>query len=79
MSSFTAKIRLTYKSADNEDGPVNLSFSPDYADGRNAEWAAATPSLSLAMSVKQELAARLDVGTSFTLTFDPDLPEADIV
>lgn len=72
MSGFTAKVRLTHKS---DTSPVSLSFMPDYAEGRNAAWAAATPSLSLSMTVKDEIAAGLEVGTNFTLTFEPEQPE----
>lgn len=76
MTGFTAKVRLTNKVGSPGSETKILSFSPDYQDGRNKEWALATPNLSLSMSVKTELADKLDEGTSFTLTFDPDLPVA---
>jgi hypothetical protein len=51
---------------------VNLSFTPDYADGRNKEWAVATPGLSLSMTVKPEVAEHFPQGKAFTLTFTPE-------
>lgn len=44
-------------------------FSPDYAEGRNAEWALATPSLSLTMTVNGDAAQHFAAGTAYTLQF----------
>lgn len=72
FTRFTAKVRLTSKSGIGET--VRLDFIPDYGQGRNADWAVATPNMSLVMYVKQELADRLEPGTEYTLLFDPDMP-----
>lgn len=68
----TAKVVLSSKSKTGADGDqVYMSFTPDYQDGRNAEWAVATPSLALSMTVKAEVGARFEQGQSYTLTFEP--------
>jgi hypothetical protein len=67
----TAKIRLTGKTAVT-DGQTILNFSPDYAPGRNKEWAKYTPALSLGMTVLDSVAERFELGQSFTLTFTPE-------
>lgn len=51
------------------EGSTTLSFAPDYADGRNAEWAKYTPSLSLTMTVKGEVGDRFEAGKPYTLQF----------
>lgn len=73
----TAKIRLQSKnvSTPDESDPnrtATLSFAPDYMDGRNKEWAAATPALSLSMTVKGDVGDNFAVGDAFTLTFEKD-------
>lgn len=72
MASVTAKIKL--ESAE-PNGPeqTTLRFGVDYQDDRNKEWAAATPSLSLTMTVKNEVAVNhFDVNDRFTITFDKE-------
>lgn len=64
---FTAKVVVDSK-VENGD-QVSLRFRPDYDEGRNAEWAEATPALSLAMTVKGEVADGVEVGDAWTLTF----------
>lgn len=64
----TAKIRCTGKTPIS-DGQTRLSFSPDYSDGRNAEWAKNTPSLGLTMTVLDQIAARYKDGEAITLLF----------
>lgn len=54
------------------DTQTQLSFAPDYQDERNKEWAAATPALSLTMTVRNDVADLFPVGGKFTLTFDLD-------
>jgi|1185.fasta_scaffold00984_2 hypothetical protein len=66
----TAKVKLDRK-ADAGNGQVSLSFSPDYQDGRNAEWSEATPALSVSMTVKGDVAERFTEGGKYTLTFEP--------
>lgn len=55
-----------------DDGKqVSLSFSPDYDDGRNKEWAKFTPALSLSMCVKAEVAnANFELNGCYVLTFE---------
>lgn len=64
----TAKAQLNTKG----DGTqaATLSFGPDYQDGRNAEWAAATPSLSINMTVKGDVADFFEQGGKYTVTFE---------
>lgn len=48
-----------------------VEFTPDYAEGRNAEWAAATPSGMIRLTIKNELAAeQFEPGGAYTVTFD---------
>lgn len=77
MSAVTAKVvvsnRIEHKkNAEGEVYNVAVSFYPDYADGRNKEWAFATPSLSLTMNVRPEVAQFFPLGQKFTLTFEPE-------
>lgn len=72
MVNITAKIKVTSKSAPQYGDQVTLSFSPDYDDERNKEWAKFTPALSLSMTVKEEVAAHFAEGQAFTLTFTPE-------
>jgi hypothetical protein len=68
----TAKVRVNMVQKPGGAGPGSstISFSPDYEDGRNKEWAVATPSLSLSMTVKDEVAEEhFASGDAFTLTF----------
>lgn len=72
----TAKVVLGRKDAHNksdENSPVALHFQPDYAQGRNAEWADATPSLSLSMTVRADVATKFTEGTAYTLQFVPEV------
>lgn len=72
--TITAKIRCTSKmgtgEGDNRTTPV--SFAPDYQDGRNQEWAFATPSLQLNMTLRGAAADHFEVGKKYTLTFTPE-------
>jgi hypothetical protein len=68
----TAKIMLGSKI--DYEGQTILSFFPDYSDGRNKEWASATPSLSLTMVVKPEVAANFKPQHRYTLTFEEESP-----
>lgn len=65
----TAKVKLQSVQEGNE---VRLVFVPDYQDGRNAEWAIATPALSLDMHVLRSVAdAHFEMGKPYTLTITP--------
>lgn len=73
MPSFTAKIRVNDNTPSSvSEGFRSVSFMPDYTDGRNKEWAYATPNLNLTMVVKPEIGEQLPKGTTVTLTFDVD-------
>ena len=69
--SITAKALLVAKKpvGEGEYEQVLLTFGADYADGRNKEWALATPTLDLRMSVKPDVAERFTEGQPYTLTF----------
>jgi len=69
----TAKIKCTSKSETGEGDTrqVNVSFSPDYDDGRNKEWALYTPGLSLSLGLKGAVADLFEVGQAYTLQFVP--------
>jgi hypothetical protein len=69
MTAVTAKVVCTKKDTGWQDSAA-LTFSPDYADGRNAEWAQATPALSLQMTVKADVAEHFQIGDAYTLTFE---------
>jgi hypothetical protein len=70
----TAKIILNSKleSGVGENRGVALSFSANYAGGKNAEWAIWTPTLNLTMNVKGEVADKFVIGQEYTLTFTED-------
>lgn len=70
MTAVTAKVVCTGHSIAGD--AVALAFSPDYADGRNAEWAVATPHLSLSMTVKADVGEHFQLGSAYTLTFEPN-------
>lgn len=70
--AFTAKVEISSKQEGDRVDPVAFVFQPDYGQGRNAEWAAATPALALSMSIKKELADKLRKGQRFTVTFTPE-------
>jgi hypothetical protein len=67
----TAKVVLNCKIQHYPDA-VGLSFVPDYQDGRNKEWASATPALSVSMTVKDAVAEHFTAGQAYTLTFAPE-------
>lgn len=71
-ASMTAKVRLSTKMDFPGADYTQLNFYPDYADGRNKEWANATPALTITMNVKKEVADRLPDHSTFTLTFTQD-------
>lgn len=69
----TAKVKCNIKQ-EYTDGAgarqTTVGFMPDYADGRNKEWAQYTPHLDLRMTLKGEVADRFEVGKAYTLTFE---------
>lgn len=68
--AITVKIACALKQAYG-NGSTAVTFQPDYADGRNKEWAAATPALLLQMTVKGAVADQFEPGRKYTLTFEP--------
>jgi hypothetical protein len=78
VSAVTAKVYVSSVDKPGGAGPgsTTVTFGPDYADGRNAEWAVATPALSLTMTVQDKVAEKhFAQGTRMTLTFDPEETE----
>lgn len=69
MAKVTAKVECTKKDPTYGD-TVNLTFSPDYQDGRNKEWAEYTASLSYQMNVKASVAEHFEQGGKYTVTFE---------
>ena len=67
----TAKIICQSKTetGEGDDRTATVTFAPDYADGRNAEWARWTPGLSLTIGLRGSVADRFEVGKAYTLTF----------
>jgi hypothetical protein len=66
--AFTVKVFVSGK-AENGNGETSLSFTADYNDGANKEWAKYTPSLNLSMVVLNEVAEGINYGDKFTGTF----------
>lgn len=67
----------------NEDGSIEVTspeqhageveLTPDYAQGRNAEWAKATPSGVIRMTISNPSAlAQFRLGRAFTVIFEPE-------
>jgi hypothetical protein len=67
----TAKVVCSTKTE--SAASTALQFYPDYADGANAQWAASTPTLSLSMTVRGDVADQFEAGQHYTLTFTPDV------
>lgn len=70
----TAKVtcHLKNETGEGDARQTQVSFLPDYADGRNKEWSLYTPSLSLSMTLKGAVADRFEVGKAYTLVFEPE-------
>lgn len=67
----TAKFKVSRRTE--MDWATEIELTPDYAQGRNSEWAAATPAGMIRMTIKNELAAeRFQQGDSFTVTFEKE-------
>lgn len=77
MGNVTAKVMVSNKveTGVGEDRQATVTFVADYNDDRNREWARFTPSLSLAMTLRGEVADRFEAGQAFTLTFTPEAVE----
>lgn len=78
MSKVTAKVKcaslIQYPASEAQPwgGFWYVSFSPDYGEGRNAEWAAASPSLQLNMVLAPDKGDLFEQGQAYTLTFSPN-------
>ena len=72
MATVTAKVVCRQKVETNlgeHQRQALVEFAPDYGDGRNAEWAAATPHLTLSMTVNGAAATEFEPDARYTLTF----------
>lgn len=70
-------MRVTAKFKANRVTPMGwateVEMTPDYAQGRNSEWAAATPAGMIRLTVANEKAASLFVeGKPYTVTFEAE-------
>ena len=65
---------------DNDGNVVEarVHFQPDYADGRNEDWAKATPNLGLDMTLNGAVANNFEKGGRYTLSFDVTREEPDM-
>lgn len=68
MSQITAVARCQ-KQAPTDYG-TNVSFYPAYDSPENQEWATATPSLSVMMTVQNDVAERFEQGGEYLITFE---------
>lgn len=64
----TLKMALTSKTLQSHG--TSLAFTTDYGDGRNKEWASATPIADIKFTVKPELGERFTLGTAYTFTVE---------
>jgi hypothetical protein len=68
-------VTAKFKVARNTDmgWGTEVELTPDYAQGRNAEWAAATPAGMIRMTIKNDVAAaQFPEGAPMTVTFEPE-------
>lgn len=75
----TARVTCTSKQVPGwgGEGSATLHFTPDYQADRNKEWAAATPNLSVTITVNGTVADQFERGWNYELTFtrhDDELP-----
>ncbi len=69
----TAKFKVARKSDMNWAHEIELV--PDYAQGRNSEWAEATPAGMIRLTIKNALAAeQFHEGAAYTVTFELESP-----
>lgn len=71
MANVTAKVKLDSAEPMGTE-QTTLRFGVDYQDDRNKEWAAATPALSLVMTVRNDVLEHFNVNDKFTLTFEKE-------
>lgn len=69
--AITAKFKVARRT--DMDWATEVELTPDYGEGRNAEWAEATPAGTIRMTVRNDVAAReFTQGRPFTVTFEPE-------
>lgn len=67
----TAKFVVTKHSKWSDDRTGEVELTPDYAQGRNADWAKATPSGVIRMTITvPEVFDRFAIGQAFTVKFE---------
>lgn len=65
--AITAKVRCNSRLQVSEDCDV-VSFSANYQDNANSEWAYFTPAMHIQMNVRRDVP--FEAGASYTLTFE---------
>lgn len=67
----TAKVKVWTKveNGEGEQRQSTVTFGADYSDGRNKEWASATPSLQITMLMRGPVADQFEIGKAYTLQF----------
>ena len=68
-SSRITAVATLYNKGPAVDGQVPLTFTADYSDDRNKEWAKYTPGLSVNMTVIEAVAENFEQGGRYLLTF----------
>lgn len=70
----TAKVFCASKREQGQDDDRNavVTFSADYADDRNKEWAKWTPNLNMTMTLNGQAADLFEQGKKYTLQFVED-------
>ncbi|HEX5119829.1 MAG TPA: hypothetical protein VFW65_31980 [Pseudonocardiaceae bacterium] len=66
----TAKVVCTSKTLYSHQ--TTVKFTPDYADGRNKEWAAATPTLDFTLGLRPDVAERFELSAAYLVTFEKE-------
>lgn len=74
MTDITAKVKVCgiHSHGEGEYTSIRVMMDPDYEDGRNSEWALATPGINIGMNLRPEIAARFNQGDKVTVTFHVD-------
>lgn len=72
--SVTAKFKVQAITDNSGYQADEVLLVPDYAQGRNKEWASATPSGTIRMYIGRDTAARQQfaIGKAFTVTFEAE-------
>lgn len=64
----TAKVLCYSKTLSSHQ--TSVRFMADYQDGRNKEWASATPALDFNITLRPDVADRFDLGNGYLVTFE---------